>query len=329
MVYNKPMHPSTYEKLTAITEEERLILSSHRGIDKSQYTASRDFIIHSERFLTKTKQIDLRLHTRFTDFPLHGHNYLEIMYVYRGHIIHLISGERITLQQGDLLFINRHVLHEIEKAYLEDIGINFILGDDFLRSILPTIENDNVLKSFIEENFKNTGVSQYLHFRIGEIYPVRNLLDNLIYAMTEKTEYDDAILKQTLTLLLSYLSFHKESRLNYLDNPTKVERHKKHIEQYIKNHYQNASLHELSVQLNYSLAYLSRFIKQHFQHSFKLLLLEQRLIVSERLLAHSDLDIHHIIQAVGYENQSYFFNRFKEKYGTSPLKYRANYLNRS
>ena len=324
MIYNKVMNESIEKKLTAISEEEQKILASHAGINQSNYTAARDFIIPSERFLIRNKQIDLRIHTRFTDFPLHGHNYLEVMYVYRGRIVHHIHGSAVELKQGDILFINRHILHEIEKADKEDIGINFILGDDFLRSILPNIEKDNVLKAFVEENFKNQGVGQYLHFRIGNIYPIRNLLDNLIYSLTEKTEYDDVILKQMVGLLFSYLSFHKESRLNELNQQSQVDLYKQAIELYLRKFYKQASLQELAHQLDLSFAYLSRFIKLHFHRSFKELLLEQRLITSERLLAESDLDIHHIIQAVGYENQSYYFNRFKEKYGTTPLKYRAN-----
>lgn len=324
MRYNIDMDESIVKKLTAISEEERKILDFHAGINQSNYTASREFIIYSERFLTRNKQIDLRIHTRFTDFPRHGHNYLEVMYVYHGKIVHHIRGERIELKQGDILFINRHVLHDIEKAELDDIGINFILGDDFLRSILPNIEKDNVLKAFVEETFKTQGLGQYLHFRIGDIYPIRNLLDNLIFSIIEKTAYDELILKQTVALLFSYLSFHKESRLNPVEQPSKIDQYTQAIELYIKQSYKRASLQELSNQLDLSLAYLSRFIQHHFHHSFKALLLEQRLLISEHLLTNSDLDIHHIIQAVGYENQSYFFNRFKEKYGTSPLKYRAN-----
>ena len=41
-----------------------------------------------------------------------------------------------------------------------------------------------------------------------------------------------------------------------------------------------------------------------------------------RLLRRSDLNIQQIITQVGYENTSYFYRLFHERYGLSPREYR-------
>ena len=41
-----------------------------------------------------------------------------------------------------------------------------------------------------------------------------------------------------------------------------------------------------------------------------------------RLLRRSDLNIQQIISQVGYENTSYFYRLFHERYGQSPREYR-------
>ena len=41
-----------------------------------------------------------------------------------------------------------------------------------------------------------------------------------------------------------------------------------------------------------------------------------------RLLRRSDLNIQQIIAQVGYENTSYFYRLFHERYGLSPREYR-------
>ena len=40
------------------------------------------------------------------------------------------------------------------------------------------------------------------------------------------------------------------------------------------------------------------------------------------LLVRTDMSIDEIAIAVGYENQSYFYRRFKEIYGMTPRKYK-------
>ena len=57
------------------------------------------------------RDITVRTHTRYTDFPLHKHNYLEMMIVLGGSITHVIGQEEIKLDAGDILVMNKHVSH--------------------------------------------------------------------------------------------------------------------------------------------------------------------------------------------------------------------------
>ena len=53
----------------------------------------------------------------FAPFPRHSHNYVEIMYMCRGKTVHRIDGDaRVTLEAGELLFLNRHASHAIQRA---------------------------------------------------------------------------------------------------------------------------------------------------------------------------------------------------------------------
>ena len=51
----------------------------------------------------------------------------------RGCTTHIINnGDRVTLETGDLLFMNQHCSHEVLPAGKDDIGINFIILPEFL-----------------------------------------------------------------------------------------------------------------------------------------------------------------------------------------------------
>ena len=128
------MDSAILERLTRLTDEEREILRG-RDVKKDDYSYSDKFIVNSRKLLGE-RELDLRPHTRFIDFPEHGHDYMEFMYVYAGSISHVIGKETVTLERGDILFLNRHARHSIRRAGREDIGINFILSNPFLQAIL-------------------------------------------------------------------------------------------------------------------------------------------------------------------------------------------------
>ena len=58
--------------------------------------------------------------------------------------------------------------------------------------------------------------------------------------------------------------------------------------------------------------------------SFSTLLQGKRCEVAALMLRETDLSVEEVIARVGYRNGSFFRALFKEKYGTSPHRYRKN-----
>ena len=122
------MNSKLYEHFSRITEEEQAILDGNTEIQKQIYTNEKDFVIDSRKMLQRGKLIDVRHHTRFVHFPKHRHNFVEIIYMYQGTTTHILdNGEKVILEQGDLLFLNQNAEHEILPAGVNDIAINFPL----------------------------------------------------------------------------------------------------------------------------------------------------------------------------------------------------------
>ena len=149
------MDAQIIKDLCRLSAEEKLILGGQK-VKKDDYTLSKEFIVNSEKVLG-AREIDMRLHTRFIDFPEHGHDYTEFMYVYAGSITHVIEGRRITLQSGDILLLNKHIRHSILRAGEGDVGINFILSNAFLQYVFHNVKNDDVMGGFLSRNFDENG----------------------------------------------------------------------------------------------------------------------------------------------------------------------------
>ena len=97
---------------------------------------------------------------------------------------------------------------------------------------------------------------------------------------------------------------------------------RKRILQYIDENIKTASLKELAEMLGFSSTYAGNLVKRVTDKTFRNLLHDKRLHMAKKLLLETELSISDVIEAVGYENGSFFRKIFREKYGKNPLSYR-------
>lgn len=90
----------------------------------------------------------------------------------------------------------------------------------------------------------------------------------------------------------------------------------------ITKNYREASLSNVARSYGVSLAYVSECVRAQTGRTYKELLQKHRMETAARLLRRSDWNIQQIITHVGYENTSYFYRLFHERYGLSPREYR-------
>lgn len=311
------MNKAIIERLTRLTDEEREILQGKK-LNRDRYFVSDRFVVNSAKIL-ENRELDLRPHTRFIDFPEHGHDYMEFMYVYSGKITHVIGTATITLEQGDILFLNRHARHSIKMAGEEDVGINFILSNPFLKVVFHQIRNNPVMSEFLTNNFEETGVEEYLFFRTKDNFPIRNLMDNLIYAIVNHSQ---EVYSGLVSLLFTYLAYYRDTLVNSQRHSSPEAILRREVLDYLDQHYPNATLTELAKNLGYNPAYLSRRIRNVTGKTFQRLLQSQRLKIAKKLLCATSLSIEEIIHSVGYENQSHFYRVFLKTCGVTPHEYR-------
>ncbi len=92
---------------------------------------------------------------------------------------------------------------------------------------------------------------------------------------------------------------------------------------YIETHYKNGTLADVAADTKQPTYYVSRLLKKHTGSNFKELLQERKLQQAAYLLSQTTLSVEAIMDAIGYDNSSYFYRRFREKYGCSPKEYRS------
>ncbi len=312
-------------KLSEITNEEKDILNGKEYVNRDLYYSSdKSSVIDSSRVLLNGKLIDIRRHTRFIHFPKHTHNYIEFVYMVQGSSTHYIDDREIILHEGDLLFLNQNAVQEILPAGKDDIAVNFmILPSFFDDSFREVYKENNALKDFIISCLTaETSSSNYLFFQAGDIIPVQNLLENLIWNLLEDEPNKRSINQLTMSLLFLLLINHAE--VMRIGNSTFDQRTAFETLRYINDHYVSCSLTDLAEEKKMDIYTLSRIVKKQTGKTFKRLLEEKRLSQACFLLENTSLPIEDIARNVGYENLSFFYRLFKKEYGLSPRGYRLS-----
>ncbi len=311
-------------ELRKITSEEEQLLYGKQEIEKELYMSSDANIIDASKLLEAGELIRVRTHTRFVHFPTHTHNYIEMIYMCSGNTHHIINKEDVILQQGELLFLNQQVTQEIYPAGEKDIAVNFIILPEFFDYVLKMIEaEENLLRDFIIDCLKGQHeTSGYLHFKVTDILPIQNLIENLIWMLAYKQPNKRSINQVTMGLLFLQLMNHMDKlETNKSSEPRKLIIQ---VLTYIEEHYREGELTKLAKSLHYDLYWLSREIKRQTGKTYTELIQAKRLGQAAYLLNTTAMTVLDIAIAVGYDNISYFHRIFQQRYGMTPREYRMN-----
>ncbi len=319
------MRKEIIDNLSMLSSEEQQILSGTPDISKELYTSEDEFVVDSDKLLQKGKLIAIRPHTRFAYFPVHRHNYIEMLVMIKGNLTtKIVDGDTLFLSAGDILLMNRHARHEIMPCSKDDIAVNIIILPEFFSRNDVAYDRENVLRDFIISSLsEKKRYSDYLLYHTKGMIAVENLVENLIWTLTSDRGGMNQIINTTMDLLLMNLSVLSSDTLK--DMGSKGQQITINALEYIDHNYKDGTLEELADKTGYSTAYLSRLLKSYTGNNFKQLLQTRKLQQAAYYLENTTLTTEKIIEKIGYENSAYFYRKFSEKYGCSPRQYRKNH----
>ena len=313
------MNSEIINRLSVITNEEKKILSGQTKIDRNIYMSGDRDIISGDKLLPKGKQIMIRPHTRFIHFPEHTHDYVEFVYMCQGSTKHIVNGTAITLQEGELLMLGQNARQEIYPAGENDIAVNFIVRPDFFSGVLAFLgDEETPLRRFILSCITGESETGYLYFKVADVLPVQNLVENLLWILITQPSNKRGIYHLTMGLLfVELLECTDTLQFSYEDQSVIMK-----VLRYIEDNYREGTLREIAGMVHYEYPTLSRLIKKKTGRSFTQLMQEKRLAQAAWFLLNTEERIDDIAYMVGYENMTHFHKLFTQCYGKSPKHYR-------
>ncbi|MDP4177904.1 MAG: helix-turn-helix domain-containing protein [Bacillota bacterium] len=254
-----------------------------------------------------------------TNYPLHWHNSIEIIYVLKGRAFVTIGSDKYELIENDLEIINIDEDHMIFSEDKDNKILIFHIEPYFFEKYYSDIENMFFFTNTSEDNAQKGEAYEELRVFLSEI---------VCEAVQKHDDYDEEIEDILVKLLyhlinnFHYLIYENES---LKQKEEQLERYHR-ISKYIYNNYNdNITLNDIAKKEFLSTDYLSHVIKDITGHSFTDIMNLTRIEEAQKLLLDTDKTISEISYEVGFSHTRYLDKHFKSYYKYTPFQYRKKF----
>jgi YesN/AraC family two-component response regulator len=248
----------------------------------------------------------------------HRHNAYEIYLFLSGNTNMYVEQTCYSLRRGDLIIISPEEFHRmvcLDTSPYERIGINI------QKTVIERLstQHSRLLSCFENHSY---GENNLVHLSNEDLTYYTTLVSNLNNVL-HSSSYGDDILRDTyLAQILVFINhlFHSERNIPNNIMPTLVRDTMVYIREHIT---ENISLDDLSKYFNFNGAYISSKFKYHTGLTLRTYILDQRIMLSKRLLM-DGRNVQEACELAGFANYSNFIRSFTKIVGISPGKYKKN-----
>jgi len=252
--------------------------------------------------------------------PMHYHDEVELVYISGGMIHHRINSDTVTLNTGDVLFINSRQFHELFTDDEEDCYLYcLIFNPDILANCLVM---DKMVKAIsANENL------EYIHLK--EESEFRRKITDLIISVYEKA-VADRFAETMSDVFLLWNTLYDNLDIEK-DNDKRInvgQRMVKEMINYIQHNYKEAiTLDDICHAGNVGKTKCTELFSKYVRMTPVEYLRNHRIDKAAELLRDTDMTVSEIAYELGFSGASYFSEIFRERVLMTPSSYRKKMIN--
>ncbi len=245
----------------------------------------------------------------------HAHETYEIFYLCNGERYYFINGQNHYVKRGELVLINRNVIHKTTTSNVPDYErIALQVPHEFLVS--NRLNDLDLTKCF---NYSSPVVS----LPKKERAIIESLFFNVLDELKDQNMGYKSVIQAHITQALIYIHRHALSANHQLLQETYVHKKINDVVSYIGNNYMvDVTLPELANHFHISKSHLSRTFKKVTGLTIIEYLNSVRINHAQKMLRNSKISISKISSDTGFNNVSHFDRTFKKITGYSPTHFR-------
>lgn len=304
--------------------DEELLKHFKMKFESTKYNEDVLYVFNNNREFKGNNHI-IAFHQRNSGkVPMHIYHYTVITYVYSGTLLITVEDKLIELSKGDLIIIDKHVPHSVEKTGPDDLGINIILKETyFSKKFINYLPNDQRLYQFLMELMNESQEhNHYLIFNTQDDELTLNCIQNILCEHLSPFVCSNDLIDNFIMILITHILRKFKYDTNLTVNMFKNKGLMNDILNYIKHHYIEGNLQNMCHYFGYDPSYTSKLIKQFSGKTFKQLINTERMNNALILLNNPNIPVYEVAERVGISNLTVFYKKFREYHGCTPQKYR-------
>lgn len=262
---------------------------------------------------TSVKILTTRLAANMQGFEQHWHDRIELHLVKSGCLELCCNDQEIAVKEGELSIVSPTVLHSGKSGNegYECYVIMFEIADLYNGTVSAKQYIEPIINGDIRFQYKT------------DMPQIVKLAEKIVEMQLGGDKYHPletvGCLYRLLGLLCQYCIDDNHS------TPQKVERFDSVINYINANFTTDISVADVSKRFGYDESYFCRKFKKATGITVMKYIRTQRLERARQLLQKTEESIRHIAISSGFIDAAYFTKCFKDMYGVSPTKYRAEY----
>ena len=257
----------------------------------------------SDKYI-KSNYFNARKRCLFGKVAMHLHDFYELELIIDGEGIYNIDGINYPIESNRIFLMSPRSFHHV----------NFTKETNFINLVF-TAENCDF--NFLEALFLD---KTYVSLKLDEDSAlfISAVLNELAKSAKNENETQIQYFSHLINSILGKICNLTDKNKNFdLEIPFI-----KAIV-YIQNNYtENISLEDVAKLANYNPNYFSNKFKSYMGTTFKKYIADLRFSFAKSLLKNTDLSVIQICYKCGFNDFTNFLCQFKNKYGTTPKKYR-------
>lgn len=258
-----------------------------------------------------------------SEYPIHFHDDMEVVYVLEGTVILRNGYYTYTLKQGDIFILNDREMHSFERTGEDNMVMMLQLDLSYFSRYYDNLKNNFFVTDMEDDSDESLEI-------------LRSILARIMMEVLQKGYgYEHKVIESTHNLIACLMSdfqyfvmedgkFKNESKNK--GNKILAGRLNRITDYMYENYARKLTLSEIADREHLSIYYLSHIIKEATGLSFQDLLSYIRVEESEKLLLGTNKKIGAIAEETGFSAVRYYIKHFEHWFGMHPLEYRKKFI---
>jgi len=234
----------------------------------------------------------------------HTHDFVEIVYVQEGDVIHGVGDKYVHVHSGGMVYIDigqKHIYCSTGKVKFVNISVKKDFFDKQVFEFIGSLKN-----CFGKDDSKH-----FAQFDGEEKEYLDKLIDVLLTEYNRENACRCEIVNEYVKILFAVMA---RKLCEQSIEPVKMD-----LRSYIEMHcFDNIGLDDIAAVFGYNPNYLSKKFKAEYGVSIKSYINTLRVKAAVQMLENTDFSVERIAECVGYADAKQIYQVFKKYFGMTP-----------